>query len=179
MSNLLTLKTEVAKIIRPAVCMNLYAECRLDKDPSDTLWWAKPKLLAFADKIGYKVQSGDPSVVFPWREAKEIRENDSKTLHGVCDRRTRQIIIEPSPPEDFQVRTIVHELAHALGANSWDEGTDEITAESTAFLVTQQLGYNSLPFTLPYVAFNHWEIGGIFVDEDINHYTNKIMEVFQ
>lgn len=162
------------EITTPDKCMKLQDKCTLEKTSGDSLSWLRSRLINFASDIGYRVKFGDPLMAMPWGSA--IRMKDEGTVYGICVPRHREIVIEPSTAEDFQTRTLIHELTHALGATSWDSGTDELTAESTAFLVSHAAGYNSWDFSLPYSAVNYWLDQGQFVKSDILKYTNRILK---
>ena len=59
---------------------------------------------------------------------------------------------------DQQVKTLIHEWAHKVGvpdtAAAMDRhmGSEEITAETTAFILAQRMGLNTADYTIPYVG---------------------------
>ena len=176
-TELAQLERAVQKVTNPSKFEDLMNECKVEKTPSDSLWWATPKLLEFADKIGYNVKYDDPVKVLPLREQVEFN-SETSTMHGICVPWHKEIVIAPDDAKDFQVRTLVHELTHALGARTSSEGNDEITSETTAWLVCKQLGYDVWDFTLPYTAFHYWTEKGKFLTDDITKYTNRILGAF-
>lgn len=81
------------------------------------------------------------------------------TTNGDCSFARRRIRVECRNDPAQQVKTLAHELAHAL----LHEGTDdrplaELEAESTAFVVCHTLGLDTSGYTFGYVAC--WAGGG-------------------
>ena len=81
------------------------------------------------------------------------------TTNGDCSFARRRIRVERRNDPAQQVKTLAHELAHAL----LHEGTDdrplaELEAESTAFVVCHTLGLDTSGYTFGYVAC--WAGGG-------------------
>ena len=81
------------------------------------------------------------------------------TTNGDCSFARRRIRVECRNDPAQRVKTLAHELAHAL----LHEGTDdrplaELEAESTAFVVCQSLGLDTSGYTFGYVAC--WAGGG-------------------
>ena len=64
---------------------------------------------------------------------------------------------------DQQAKTLLHEWSHKVGvpdlaaAMDRHHGAEEITAETTAFILAQRMGLNTADYTIPYVA--HWAEG--------------------
>jgi len=73
---------------------------------------------------------------------------------GWCDRSARSIVISTGQSVNQQVRTLVHELAHAQGVGSSEYGRREAETivESVAFVVCGLLGVDSSCYSIPYVA---------------------------
>jgi hypothetical protein len=81
------------------------------------------------------------------------------TTNGDCSFARRRIRVERRNGPAQQVKTLAHELAHAL----LHEGTEdrplaELEAESTAFVVCRTLGLDTSGYTFGYVAC--WAGGG-------------------
>lgn len=81
------------------------------------------------------------------------------TTNGDCAFALRRIRVECRNDPAQQVKTLAHELAHAL----LHEGTDdrplaELEAESTAYLICQSLGLDTADYSFGYVAC--WAGGG-------------------
>ena len=66
------------------------------------------------------------------------------------------VVVDHNIPAAQQLKTLVHELAHATLHAQWDPdiGTEqrEVEAESTAYIVCQHLGLDSSDFSFGYVA---------------------------
>jgi hypothetical protein len=118
----------------PAVCRNLEGD-----DPG--AWFG-----ALADRavgLGYSVEPAELA----------------GATNGDCDYARRRIRVECRNHPAQQVKTLAHELAHAL----LHEGTDdrslaELEAESVAFIVCRSLGIDSGAYSFGYVAC--WAGGG-------------------
>jgi antirestriction protein ArdC len=118
----------------PEVCRNLVGD-----DPAASF----DALVCRAARLGYTV---------------EITELPG-TTNGDCSFARRRIRIECRNGPAQRVKTLAHELAHAL----LHEGTDdrqlaELEAESTAFVVCRILGLDTSGYTFGYVAC--WAGGG-------------------
>lgn len=71
-----------------------------------------------------------------------LSDNDAK---GVCDPITKSIRIKPNMSQTQTLKTLIHETAHALlhtspEAKGLDRSTQEVEAESTAFIVCAHYG---------------------------------------
>jgi hypothetical protein len=118
----------------PEVCRNLEGE-----DPA--AWFIA--LRARAERLGYSV------------EPTEL----PGTTNGDCNFGLRRIRVESRNHPIQQVKTLAHELAHALLHESVaDRALAELEAESTAFLVCRSLGLDSGEYSFGYVA--GWAGGG-------------------
>ncbi len=81
------------------------------------------------------------------------------TVHGDCSFTQRRIRIEERDPPAQQVKTLVHELAHALLHEEVpDRARAELEAESVAYVVCQQLGVDTAAYSFGYVTV--WAGGG-------------------
>jgi len=118
----------------PEVCRNLEGE-----DPAS--WFAA--LRARAERLGYAVEPAE----LPGR------------MNGDCTYGLRRIRIESRNDPAQRVKTLAHELAHAvLHETVADSALAELEAESTAFLVCRSLGLDSGEYSFGYVA--GWAGGG-------------------
>jgi antirestriction protein ArdC len=118
----------------PEVCRNLAGD-----DPESWFAW----LVQRAAWIGYSVERSD----LPG------------TTNGDCAFSKRRIRVESRNEPAQQVKTLAHELAHAI----LHEGVDdrplaELEAESTAFVVCRSLGFDTSDYSFGYVAC--WAGGG-------------------
>ena len=81
------------------------------------------------------------------------------TTNGDCTYGLRRIRVESRNHPAQQVKTLAHELAHALlHEGSTDRALAELEAESTAFVVCRALGLDSGDYSFGYVA--SWAGGG-------------------
>ena len=171
MRDLDVMKAEVAKVTSPYICQRLRDKSKADKEPSAMLAWLRPKLVKMANDINFTVEFDNPrKILSPYQNRKMEGE-----LHGICDQKTREIIIDPHRPHDFVTRCLVHELSHAMGVHSRHDGNDEVAAETIAWQVCKQLGYDAFDWSMPQVAVSHWMMGGRFQDHRIEHYTDRIL----
>lgn len=67
---------------------------------------------------------------------------------------TKQIVIRDDLPPLQHLKTLLHELSHALFEHSTKEyrPTIELEAESCAFLICNSLGLDTSSYTFPYIA---------------------------
>lgn len=125
-------QTEGASL--PEVCRNLE-----DDDPG--AWF--DALCDRADALGYTV---------------EVTELPGGT-NGDCAHGSRRIRVEARNRPAQQVKTLAHELAHALlHEGAVDRALAELEAESTAYVVCRTLGIDSGGYSFGYVAC--WAGGG-------------------
>jgi antirestriction protein ArdC len=118
----------------PEVCRNLEGE-----DPAE--WFSS--LQVRAGQLGYAV------------EPAELHGS----TNGDCHYGLRRIRVESRNQPIQQVKTLAHELAHALlHENTDDRALAELEAESTAYLVCRGLGLDSGEYSFGYVA--GWAGGG-------------------
>jgi hypothetical protein len=115
--------------------------CRTLRGDDPAAWFAR--LTACAGALGYSV------------EATEL----PGATNGDCAFARRRIRVECRNEPAQQVKTLAHELAHAL----LHEGTDdrplaELEAESTAYVVCRTLGLDTGEYSFGYVAC--WAGGG-------------------
>ena len=112
----------------PSVCT------QLDGDDPEGLF---AQLVTVAQSIGFRV---------------EDHEFDGST-NGDCRHADHRIRVEKTAKPTQRVKTLVHELAHALLHESYaNRALAELEAESTAFVVCQVLGIDSGSYSFGYVA---------------------------
>ncbi|MCL5973324.1 MAG: ArdC-like ssDNA-binding domain-containing protein [Actinobacteria bacterium] len=74
-------------------------------------------------------------------------------INGLCRHSTREILISPANSALHQVKTLAHELAHAiLHEGETDRPRAELEAESVAFVVCGALGIDASGYSLGYVT---------------------------
>jgi hypothetical protein len=95
-------------------------------------------LIAHAAQIGYTV---------------EIRELPDDGPGGWCDPQRRQIVVATGPA-NRQVRTLVHELAHAHGVGYADYGRErsEVLVDCVTYCVLGSVGLDVGGESIPYIA---------------------------
>lgn len=84
--------------------------------------------------------------------------------NGYCDFGSREIGVRPDVDDLQAVKTLVHELAHALLHGDdllGDRSHQEVEVESVAFVVLDALGMSSDSYSFPYVA--RWAGGDVQV----------------
>ncbi|NMP24352.1 ArdC-like ssDNA-binding domain-containing protein [Sulfobacillus harzensis] len=83
--------------------------------------------------------------------------------NGVWSPANQTITVAADRAPDQQVKTLLHEWAHAVGvpdvaaAVDRHRGAEEITAETTAYVLAQRLGMDTSQYSIPYVG--HWAAG--------------------
>lgn len=91
---------------------------------------------------------------------------DSSTMggaNGVWSPANHTITVASDRSPDQQVKTLLHEWSHAVGvpdvtaALNRHHGAEEITAETTAFVLAQRMGIDTSQYSIPYVG--HWAGG--------------------
>ena len=95
-------------------------------------------LRRLADELGYRI---------------EVRELPESGPGGWCDPKARQIVIADGPGNRM-VRTLVHELAHALGVGYEQYGREraEVLVDSVTYVVLGSVGLDVGGESIPYVA---------------------------
>ncbi|HZQ86064.1 MAG TPA: ArdC-like ssDNA-binding domain-containing protein [Acidimicrobiales bacterium] len=101
------------------------------------------RLVAVARSLGYTVEE----------------DHLTGEVNGDCNFEKRRIRVEVRNDQVQQVKTLAHELAHAmLHENFTDRSLAELEAESVAYIVCDALDINSGDYTFGYVA--GWAGGG-------------------
>lgn len=113
-------------------------ELDIESVDGDSLRWALADLVAFAEKIDY-------TVAF---------EPVPGGAHGYCNPKEKAIAVESTDAPNSQVKTLVHELAHALGVDytDYERGEAEAIVESVAMIVCGSLGLDTSGYSVPYIA---------------------------
>ena len=118
----------------PSVCHKLAGD-----DP-DGLF---DRLTVVADSIGFHVENVELQ----------------GSVNGDCTYREKRVRVELTNAPAQRVKTLAHELAHALlHENFKDRALAELEAESTAFIVMSTLGIDSSNYSFGYVTT--WAGGG-------------------
>jgi hypothetical protein len=83
----------------------------------------------------------------------EIRELPDEGPGGWCHPKHRQIVVA-SGPANRQVRTLVHELAHALGLGYEQYGREqaEVLVDCVTYIVCSSVGLDVGGESIPYIA---------------------------
>lgn len=95
-------------------------------------------LVAFCESLGY-------SVAF---------EPVAGAAGGWCDRRAKRIVVDAAVPANAQLRTLVHETAHALGVDyrHYSREQAEVLADTICFVVCSSVGLAVDGESIAYVA---------------------------
>lgn len=98
-----------------------------------------PLLTEFAKSIDYTVEFIDLS---------------SRPEGGWCDSTRKHIVVDSSEPLNGQVRTLVHELAHALGITyeAFGRAQAEVIVDSATYCVLDTVGLDVTGESVPYVT---------------------------
>jgi antirestriction protein ArdC len=117
-----------------------------------------PKLESYAADIGYKVAYGPTG----------------STALGYCDATARRIVVAPCQPANARVRTLIHELAHALGVgyDEYSREAAEVIVESAATIACASAGLDTSGESVPYIA--GWGDG---TTETLREYAAKVDEL--
>ena len=93
---------------------------------------------------------------------------------GSCNTTAKRILVKASAPANARVRTLVHELAHALGVGYADYGREaaEVIVESAATIVLGSLGLDTSGESVPYIA--GWGDGDV---KALREYAAKVDEL--
>ena len=81
-----------------------------------------------------------------------------QSIHGAtggwCDPRVQRIVVDGDVPANAQVRTLVHEISHALGVDyaSYSRAQAEVIVDTTTLIVLSGVGLDVSGETIPYVA---------------------------
>jgi N-terminal domain of anti-restriction factor ArdC/IrrE N-terminal-like domain len=95
------------------------------------------------------------------------------TTHGACDFARRQIVVEVANAPAQRVKTLLHEVAHAiLHEAEENRPRAELEAESVAFIVGRGIGLATDAYSFGYVAT--WAGGGPQAIEEITRCGHRI-----
>lgn len=97
-----------------------------------------PRLESFAASIGYSVEYSATGT----------------SARGYCDAVARRIVVEAGHPANARVRTLLHELAHALGVGYDEHGraVAEVIVESAGHVAAGSVGLDTSGEAVGYVA---------------------------
>jgi hypothetical protein len=93
---------------------------------------------AFAESLGYSVSF----------------ESIPGSAGGWCDAHAKGIVIDAGTPANGRVRTLIHELAHALGIDyqRYSRAQAEVIVDTVTYLAAASVGLAVGGETIPYVA---------------------------
>jgi antirestriction protein ArdC len=116
------------------------------------------KLETYAGGIGYRV----------------AYEATGSGALGYCDTRARRIVVAPDQRANARVRTLIHELAHALGVghDGYGRQAAEVIVESAAMIACATAGLDTSGESVPYIA--GWSDGST---ETLREYAEKVDEL--
>ncbi len=87
-----------------------------------------------------------------------VRLGDTGAANGYFDKLRNEIVVSPHLPGNMRIKTLLHEIAHAVAHGRDGEYRDdaysmgEVVAEGAAFLAAAQLGLDTAEYSLGYVA---------------------------
>ena len=94
------------------------------------------------------------------------------TIGGWCDHKAKRIVVDATAPPNAQLRTLIHETAHALGIDcqTYSREQAEVMVDTITFIVCAGFGLATDGESIPYVA--GWgEDGGV---EAVSKFANTI-----
>jgi hypothetical protein len=73
---------------------------------------------------------------------------------GFCDARAKPIVVDSAAPANSRVRTLVHEIAHALGVDyrDYSRAQAEVIVDTVTYVVCGSVGLDVGGESIPYVA---------------------------
>jgi hypothetical protein len=97
-----------------------------------------PPLAAFAQTLGYTVSF----------------ETINGSAGGWCDPKNKRIVVDAHVPPNAQLRTLIHECAHALGIDyeHYSRAQAEVMVDTVTLLAASSVGLEVDGETIPYVA---------------------------
>jgi antirestriction protein ArdC len=132
----------------PSICNRLAGD-----DPAGIY----SELMAIAHSVGFEVEDFD----------------FADGTNGDCSHLQHRIRVESSNSPVQRIKTLAHELAHALLHEQFsDRKLAELEAESTAYVVCQSLGLETADYSFGYVAT--WAGGGEAAIADIRSSCDRI-----
>ena len=120
----------------------------------------EPKLLDSGDWEEVLHHGMTTAVPVPVRFAPAVQLGGA---NGVWNPSQQTITVASDRSPDQQLKTLLHEWAHSVGvpdvsaALDRHTGSEEIVAETTAFVLAGRMGFNTAVYSLPYVG--HWAQG--------------------
>lgn len=81
-------------------------------------------------------------------------EQTPEGVSGWCDRNTKRIVVPETVPANGQLRTLIHETAHALGVDyeRYSREQAEVIVDTVTYIVCSSVGLAVDGETLPYIA---------------------------
>ncbi len=73
---------------------------------------------------------------------------------GWCDYRRKRIVVDADQPANARVRTLIHEIAHAMGVDyqQYSRARAEVIVDTVSFVVGSSVHLDLGGETIPYVA---------------------------
>lgn len=86
--------------------------------------------------------------------AVDFEDNLADGMMGYFSRKEQRIVLWGQQSSNSVVRTLIHELAHAMGASysTWGRESAEAIADGTAYLVCSFVGLDVKASAVPYIA---------------------------
>ena len=148
--------TKGKHVIRGFRVVYVFDISQTEGDPLDDLEAVKPKLLDGAAPEGIwealVTQASDAGF--------EVIRHRKGSENGYCDFLGKKIAVRPDVSEAQALKTLVHELGHALlhvDNPPKTAATAEVEVESVAYIVCDALGFDTSDYSFAYVA--RWSNG--------------------
>jgi len=137
--------------------VHVFDVSQTDGDPIEDLDAVRPKLLD-GEAPG---SIWDALVTQADAAGFEVVRDQKRNENGYCDFVGKKIAVRPDVAPAQAVKTLVHELGHALlhSEEASSREIAEVEVESTAFVVLDALGLSSDDYSFPYVA--RWSNGNV------------------
>lgn len=138
--------------------MHVFDISQTDGEPLEALDTVRPELLSGSAPKGVWDGLMRQAVSAGFNVVRKRRRGEN----GYCDFAAKEIGVRPDVEDAQAVKTLVHELGHALLHGEHlpaSREVAEVEVESVAFVVLSSLGIDSGSYSFPYVA--HWSGGEI------------------
>jgi N-terminal domain of anti-restriction factor ArdC len=113
-----------------------------------------PERVSIAGHVHAELLDGLGALADELGVAVDYRDLSDRAMGGWFDPIKREIVVDDSVSTDEQVRTLTHELAHALGVGYAEYGREraEVIVEAATTVALESLGFDTSGESLPYIA---------------------------
>ena len=146
--------------IRGFRVVHVFDVSQTDGEPLDDLDAVRPKLLVGAAPDGL----WDALVTQCGETGYDVVREQEGSENGRCDMLNKVIAVRPDVSDAQAVKTLIHELAHAMlhdGQAVASREIAEVEVESVAYIVSDALGLDTSRYSFNYIA--RWSNGDVDV----------------